>query len=69
MPTLVRTSALMISTFSVSITMFGSRFSRTKNSSRARRVFEPLSNEHEVLAAQIVGDDARACGRADASAR
>jgi hypothetical protein len=52
----------MISTFSVSITMFGSRFSRdeelVEGAARVRAALE----EHEVLAAQIVGDDAALAG-------
>ena len=37
------TSALMISTFSVSVTTFGAICSRTKNASIALRLFEPAS--------------------------
>ncbi len=44
MPMPLRTIALMISTFSVSITICGSMRAVMKNSSTARRVFEPDSN-------------------------
>ena len=44
MPSPVFTIALMISTFSVSITTVGSMFSPTKNRSMTRRVAEPDSN-------------------------
>ncbi len=44
MPSPVFTIALMISTFSVSITTLGSIFSATKNRSIAWRVADPGSN-------------------------
>ena len=56
MPRPLRTSALMISTFSVSITMSGSMRAVMKNSSTARRVFEPGSNSTN-------GWRTRSCGR------
>jgi len=43
-PIPMRTSALMISTFSVSVTTCGAICSLTKNSSIVRRLFEPASN-------------------------
>ena len=43
-PRPLRTIALMISTFSVSITICGSMRSRVKNSSASRLVIEPVSN-------------------------
>ena len=44
MPRPLRTIALMISTFSVSITICGFDASRVKNSSTSRRVIDPVSN-------------------------
>jgi len=43
-PIPMRTSALMISTFSVSVTTRGAICALTRNSSIVRRVFEPASN-------------------------
>ena len=53
MPSPVFTIALMISTFSVSMTIVGSICSLAKNRSITRRVAEPDLEEHERLAREI----------------
>ena len=55
MPSPLRTIALMISTFSVSITMCDSMRSRVKNSSTSRRVIDPLSNRMKGCLSRSAG--------------
>ena len=53
MPSPVFTIALMISTFSVSMTMVGSMFSAAKKWSMTRRVADPGFEQHERLTREV----------------